>query len=161
MTPCSTIGVASSPREVPSSWLHRRPSLETVSSLIWLSGLKRWSVCDPPWRRQSSSAVAAIAITRTALNASTCFRIDAGAPLTEIGSRIPEIAGSGCAGRGLEGGPPERMTGTPSVTRLGKSCRPSVQKRSDEETTHFSRPHITHPSLQIADAKDAEADQPS
>jgi len=34
-------------------------------------------------------------------------------------------------------------------------------RRSDEEATHFLRPHITHPSPQIANAKDAEADQPS
>src|SRR6516164_4312215 len=138
MTPCSTIGVASSPREVPSSWLHRRPSLETVSSLIWLSGLKRWSVCDPPWRRQSSSAPAAIAIPRTALNANTCFRIDAGAPLTEIGSRIPEIAGSGPAVRGLEGGPPERMTtafdSNPPTLPAG-ALEPEVEHAIDTTTS--------------------------
>jgi hypothetical protein len=39
MTPSTTIGVASTPRVVGSSWLHTRPNWRTVESLICRRGL--------------------------------------------------------------------------------------------------------------------------
>src|SRR5207342_2216631 len=88
MTPSTTIGVASTPRVVGSSWFHTRPNSRTVESLTCRRGLKRCSLYVRPYVSQlEESRSAAFRRASSTRSIASLVRHAASVTSSNIGAR--------------------------------------------------------------------------